>query len=166
MKKLLRVLAVFLTILMSSVAFAKTLPEFYNINDPAHIGLGGLKCNIHGEPTKVHRTKNPKRDVLFPEPYYEVYAYYGKTVKLSFIMLSKSKEMRLYKIESTGKNGWKTPDGLTVGMKEAEMKKILGPSFQSADKPELHSYNSEVGSLIFTVKDGVITAIVCIVELA
>ena len=83
MKKLLRVLAVFLTILMSSVAFAKTLPEFYNINDPAHIGLGGLKsgfnyeqvCNIHGEPTKVHRTKNPKRDVLFPEPYYEVYAY-------------------------------------------------------------------------------------------
>lgn len=93
-------------------------------------------------------------------------AYYGKTVKLSFIMLSKSNEMRLYKIESTGKNGWKTPDGLTVGMKESEMKKILGPSFQSADKPEIHSYNSEVGSLIFTVKDGVITEIVCIVELA
>ena len=46
------------------------------------------------------------------------------------------------------------------------MKKILGPSFQSADKPEHHSYNSEVGSLIFTVKNGVITAIVCIVELA
>ena len=42
MKKLLRVLAVFLTILMSSVAFAKTSTEFYNINDPAHIGLGGL----------------------------------------------------------------------------------------------------------------------------
>jgi hypothetical protein len=174
MKKLLLVLAVILMVIFSSVAYAKTSPEFYNINDPAHIGLGGLTsgfnyeqvCNIHGEPTKVHRTKNPKTDVLFPEPYYDVYAYYGKTVKLSFIMLSKSKEMRLYKIESTGKNGWKTPDGLTVGMKESEMKKILGPSFQSADKPELHSYNSEVGSLIFTVKDGVITRIVCIVELA
>jgi hypothetical protein len=51
-------------------------------------------------------------------------------------------------------------------MKEAEMKKILGPSFQSDNKPEHHSYNSEVGSLIFTVKDGVITEIVCIVELA
>ena len=90
MKKLLLVLAVILMVIFSSVAYAKTLPEFYNINDPSHIGLGGLKsgcnyeqvCNIHGEPTKVHRSKNPKTDVLFPEPYYEVYAYYGKTVKL------------------------------------------------------------------------------------
>ena len=65
MKKLLRVLAVFLMILMSSVAFAKTSTEFYNINDPAHIGLGGLTsgfnyeqvCNIHGEPTKANPPK-------------------------------------------------------------------------------------------------------------
>lgn len=46
------------------------------------------------------------------------------------------------------------------------MKKILGPSFKGDDKPELHSYNCEVGSLTFTVKDGVITKIVCITALS
>ena len=174
MKKLLSVLAVILMVLLSSAAFAKTPPGFYNLKDPAHIGLGGLKIgynymqvyNMYGEPTKVYRTKNPRSDALFPEPYYYVYVYYGETVKLSFIMLSKSKEMRLFEIESTANNGWKTPDGLTVGMKEAEMKKILGPSFQRKDKPEDHQYNWEGWGLIFTVKDGVITKIICIGEVA
>ena len=174
MKKLLSMLAMIMMVLLSSAVLAKTPPGFYNIKDPAHIGLGGLKplfsytqvYNIYGEPTEIYRTKNPESNALFDEPFYYVYAYYGKTVKLSFIMLSKSKEMRLFEIKSTGNNGWKTPDGLTVGMKEAEMKNILGPSFKRNDKPECHYYNWEGWSLSFTVKDGVITEIVCLGEVS
>jgi len=174
MKKLFSTLAVILMVMLSSAVFAKTPPGFYNLKDPSHIGLGGLKirynyeqvCNMYGEPTEVYRTKNPESNALFDEPYYKVYASYGKTVKLSFIMLSKSKEMRLYEIKSTGNNGWKTPDGLTVGMKEAEMKNILGPSYRRDDKPDCHYYNWEGWSLIFTVKAGVITEIVCLGEVS
>ena len=47
MKKLLSVLAVILMVLLSSAAFAKTPPGFYNLKDPAHIGLGGLKIGYN-----------------------------------------------------------------------------------------------------------------------
>ena len=76
MKKLLSMLAMIMMVLLSSAVLAKTPPGFYNIKDPAHIGLGGLKplfsytqvYNIYGEPTEIYRTKNPESNALFDEP--------------------------------------------------------------------------------------------------
>lgn len=168
MKKILLIMMLLLSFV--SVAFAKTPPGWFNIKNPSQIGLGGIQLlntfdqieKIYGKPTASYRSKQPIKNPLFIKPYHKWEIYYGKTIKLEFIQLVDSNKLELLEMESTGNNGWKTPDGLTVGMKEEMIEKILGTAYRSKDRMDEYVYNWENWGMNFTVKDGVITKITCI----
>ena len=86
-------------------------------------------------------------------------AYYGKTVKLNFIQLVNESKLYVSRVESTANNGWQTPTGLTVGMKEEEIEKRMGKSYGDNNA---YTYNLGSFRLAFYPKDGVISKIVLV----
>lgn len=168
MKKILLIMMLLLSFV--SVAFAKTPPGFYNMKDGSRFGLGGLRPlmtyeqveKIYGSATEAYRSKKAIDNGLYEAPYYKWEIHYGKTVKLELVQLANSNRLTLLLIESTGNNGWKTPDGLTVGMKEEMIEKTLGKAYRVEHKKNQYFYNWESWSMVFTVQNGVITKIVCV----
>ncbi len=164
MKKILLITMLLLSFV--SAVFAKTPPGYYNVNDENQLKLGGIKLNdtyaqvesMYGKPTESYRTKNPVNQPGML-PCYIWDAYYGKTVKLNFIQLVNESKLYVSRVESTANNGWQTPTGLTVGMKEEEIEKRMGKSYRDNNA---YTYNLGSFRLAFYPKDGVISKIVLV----
>jgi hypothetical protein len=166
MKKILLLLFVMMTFV--SVAFAKG-SLIGQVQNPDLLTLGGIKLNdtnsqvinLYGEPAGKFRSDKPIKDPFFIEPYFLWEYHYGETVKLQFIQPISEKKLYATKVESTANNGWKTPSGLTVGMKTEEIKKRMGDNClqETKDKSTVYSYHDGAFYLAFYDKNGIISKI-------
>lgn len=79
--------------------------------------------------------------------------------KLFFALEEAGCKLYVSRVESTANNGWQTPTGLTVGMKEEEIEKRMGKSYRDNNA---YTYNLGSFRLAFYPKDGVISKIVLV----
>ena len=166
MKKILLILIVMMSFV--SVAFAKG-SSVGQVQNPDLLMLGGIKLNdtnsqvinLYGEPTGKYKSDKPIKASTFIEPYYLWEYHYGETVKIQFIQPVSDKNLYVTLVESTANNGWKTPSGLTVGMKTEEIKKRMGNNcrLETKDKSTVYSYHYVAFYLDFYDKNGIISKI-------
>jgi len=124
-----------LMIMISDTCFAGSVGD-------SEISLGGISVNstasyirsVYGEPTKIRDEYNGEEDI------WERVWYYGRDVKIYF---HDSDRSTVSHVIVTANNGFSTPAGVYVGMRESALEEVYGAPM--TPKSYNHGYTDKNG---------------------